>query len=64
MDHDLEDFYQNVLLFEIQYERDESWTEELQETVMIVFNHAEPGLTLLPLLYEEKIIHIRNISFN
>ena len=42
MEYDLKDFYQNILLFEIQYERDESWTEELQETVMIVFNHVEP----------------------
>ena len=33
---------------EIQYERDESWTETLQETIMMVFNHVEPGLSILP----------------
>ena len=42
MEYDLKDFYQNIILFEIQHERDESWTEELQETVMIVFNHVKP----------------------
>ena len=49
MENDFKDFYHNVFLFDIQYERDESWTEALKETVMMVFNHVEPGLTLPPL---------------
>lgn len=45
MEHDLKDFYQYILSFEIQYERYESWTEALQEAVMIVFDHIETGIT-------------------
>ena len=48
MEHDLKYFYQNVYLFDIQYEGDQSWINPLQETVMMKFNHVELELTLLP----------------
>jgi len=46
MENDLKDFHQNVLSFETQYERDESWMEALQEAVTIVFDHFETAITM------------------
>ena len=62
MDHDLKNFDQNALLCEIQYERDESWTAALKGTIMMIFNHVEPGLTFPPpSLRREHHPHQQNI---